>query len=83
MREEELIKIKKLLYKNKPIAIKVGEYGDYESNKMEGAIYATNTALGDIEFYIPYADMGDKEFNDEEPAQLLIRWMKTINGNDI
>lgn len=68
--------IKKHLYRQKPIA----EYG-YEENKH--AIYSTEIAVDGMEeeitFRIPMDEMydgeGNKIFNTEEPAQLLIRWL--------
>lgn len=35
----------------------------------------TGTSIGKIKFAVPIHEMGEKEFNEEEPAQLLIRWL--------
>lgn len=68
--------IKKALYKQKPIA----EYG-YDKDKH--AIYSTEIVVDgteeEITFKIPmdevYDGEGNKIFRNEEPAQLLIRWL--------
>jgi hypothetical protein len=31
-----------------------------------------------VTFDVPVSDMGDAKFGEEEPAQLLIRWITTI-----
>ena len=62
----ELNEIKKVLYKNKPIAIKLYN----EDNKC---IYACETPFGRVLFCIPISE--SSEFKSEEPAQLLIRWI--------
>ncbi len=69
-----LDEIKKILYKEKPIA-KQYNWGLY----MEGAIhyYRTDTSIGRFYFNVPRNEMGDTEFEEELPAQYLIRWLKT------
>lgn len=64
----EANKIKKVLYLEKPVAIRMVV-------TQEGMKYQTNCSLGKINFFIPREDYGDGGFNDEEPAQLLIRWL--------
>lgn len=60
--------IKKALYKEKPIAIKIAIDG-YEQH------YTAKTSLGEVLFRVPVSDMGDRLFEDKIPAQLLIRWI--------
>lgn len=64
--------IKKLLYKHKPIAYKVGK-------SPEGHYYITDIYGQIINFFIPEAEMYNEEgkevIKDKEPAQLLIRWL--------
>ena len=63
--------IKKALYKEKPIALK--------QIVLEEDTWIYYTELSDktgVQFIVPVQDMGDKLFGDEEPAQLLIRWIK-------
>ena len=66
--------VKKALYKQKPIANYVG-YEDesliYEASLNDGTV---------IHFEIPYEESRTEDniaiFQKEEPAQLLIRWIK-------
>jgi len=74
----DLNEIKKVLYKEKPVARQVAMMRDGGSRK-----YQADTSLGTINFYVPVADMqgwdGDPMFENqfnEMPAQLLIRWIK-------
>lgn len=64
--------IKKILYKEKPIASKV----NYDLT-MKGGIYTylAKTSVGDIIFKIPESDM-PANIGIDEPAQLLIRWLE-------
>lgn len=64
--------IKKVLYKEKPAAIKY-----FHDVTMKGSIhsYKAETSIGLVKFEVPEKDMGQKIFNNEEPAQLLIRWI--------
>ena len=67
-----LYKELKVLYKEKPTALWVGTLvGSNEKIK----IYDTNTSLGLFSFHVPISEMGEKEFENEIPAQLLIRWL--------
>ncbi len=65
----ELNEIKKALYKQKPIANLWGVSG--HANYYE-------TSIGDhkVKFRVPISEMGDTKFEDQMPAQLLIRWIK-------
>ena len=62
--------IKKALYKEKPVAICFAENEIAKYYRCELKDY------GKHEFHVPWSDMGDKPFEDELPAQLLIRWLK-------
>lgn len=60
--------IKKILYKEKPIANRIA--------KVDGGyIYSTETSIGEVKFIIPYKEMGMTPFDQEMSAQLLIRWL--------
>lgn len=66
--------IKKLLYKEKPVA--------YFQEILKGvAYYRTCVAMGEWEdpicvyFQIPISDMGDACFSERMDAQLLNRWI--------
>ena len=66
----ETNEIKKVLYKEKPMAIRT----EYE---LGGDHVIYTTRLSDrsiIEFQIPMDEAAN--FNSQEPAQLLIRWIK-------
>ena len=73
----EINEIKKILYKEKPIA-KATRSIAYTSLGEEGQEYLTDTSLGKIRFVIPFSDKPLEGFKSEEQAQLLIRWL-TIN----
>ena len=60
--------IKKELYRQKPTAIRTsfkGKYTHYVTRLSNNTI---------IEFHVPNNEA--EKFKDEEPAQLLIRWIK-------
>lgn len=57
------------LLKEKPTAIKTKESTDTVFK------YSTECSLGSINFTVPVSDMGEKEFEEEVPAQLLNRWI--------
>lgn len=61
--------IKKLLYKEKPIATKQNDSTDDHYN------YTAMCSLGRVYFIVPVEDMGNLEFEDKISAQLLIRWL--------
>jgi len=65
----ELNEIKKLLYKNKPIATRY-------SNNTVCSLYDCVVDNLQIHFNVPFSD-GD--FGDTEHAQLLIRWFSGVN----
>lgn len=76
---ENLNEIKKLLYKEKPIAVKNNELSTstefvYKCD-ITGMTYLHENF---ITFNVPVSDMGDAKFGEEEPAQLLIRWISNI-----
>lgn len=65
--------IKKLLYKQKPIA-------EFIRATQQGLVYGVDVSTMDgsrlpITFIIPLKDMGDASFDKEMEAQLLIRWI--------
>ena len=62
--------IKKALYKEKPIAFIDGSDETYTYYKTDVLI---NGIRKEIKFEIPNSENVD--FKDEEPAQLLIRWL--------
>lgn len=65
----EITEIKKSLYKEKPIAIKLAE-------KDNISLYKTVLNNGEtITFSVSHEEMGENKFSDNEPAQLLIRWI--------
>lgn len=58
--------IKKALYKEKPFAVRTAYEGDYTH-------YVTQLKTNEIiEFHVPKSE---STFEDEVPAQLLIRWL--------
>lgn len=67
--------IKKLLYKEKPMAHLVdsdNEMTIYRAWVGKGEYDATTY----VYFHIPFAEMGEAPFAEEMPAQLLNRWIK-------
>lgn len=65
----ELTEIKKALYKEKPTAIKLAQVDNT-------SLYKTVLNNGEtITFSVPHEEMGENKFSDNEPAQLLIRWI--------
>ncbi|GEM_PF-2766202 len=66
--------IKKALYKEKPVAKVI--FGEVYNGELYH-YYEAETSIGTATFKIPNSDMGDKIFNSNEPAQLLIRWLVT------
>lgn len=77
----ELNEIKKVLYKEKPMAKRTAIYRDGGSTDHEAM-----TSLGVVRFHVPIQDKRGTdgtllpEFQqDEIPAQLLIRWL-TLNN---
>lgn len=72
----DLNEIKKALYKEKPIAHLTRSTG-YTKDGEEGVIYTTDTSLGKIKFVMPYSEKPEGGYKNEEPAQLLIRWIQT------
>lgn len=68
IKEMLLTEIKKVLYKEKPVAIVAGKGDTYYK-------YKTFCSLGIIEFRVPISDMSDKLFDDKIQGQLLIRWL--------
>ncbi len=63
---------KKILYKEKPIALRTNI-----EPTMNGIFYYYRaiTTAGIIQFKVPRNEMGENEFGKEEPSQLLIRWI--------
>lgn len=69
----ELNEIKKALYKEKPTAVRFGETNE-ESFISNVIMYKAQLEdIGKIYFYVPKSEAVN--FKDEEPAQLLIRWI--------
>lgn len=69
MNKEELNEVKKMLYKEKPIATlnSKSTIKYYYSAVLESGYH--------VFFIVPIDDMGEHEFTDQMPAQLLIRWI--------
>ena len=68
--------IKKALYKEKPVAVELETIsGGGEVSDGGIATYIANTSLGNVVFRVPYSEMGEEKFEEEVPAQLLIRWL--------
>ncbi len=74
-----LTEIKKVLYKEKPIAKQIAIYRDGSSKD-----YEADTSLGKILFHVPFIEQRNAEGillpefkeNKDIEAQLLIRWIK-------
>lgn len=71
--------IKKELYKEKPVAT-------CHLAHNEIYVYETETSSYHVQFIVPVSEMGENRFDEEVPAQLLIRWInkfqpKPINSN--
>lgn len=64
--------IKKILYKEKPVATR---QSTIVSHSGTTSYYKAHTSIGEITFTIPHSEMGLNTFNQEENAQLLIRWI--------
>lgn len=63
--------VKKILYKEKPIAHRVATQGV----NWEIWFYQAHMKGLSVSFAVPESDMGEKLFEKEIPAQLLIRWI--------
>ena len=76
----EINEIKKALYREKPIAKKTAQImGLVDPPIMLHAEYKCKLKDGTtVIFAVPRKEMGEKPFDDEVPAQLLIRWMVRI-----
>lgn len=75
-KDMNLTEIKKTLYKEKPVAWQINDETKTIDNKSVKLItYKTECSIGTILFTVPTNDMGDKLFDNELPAQLLIRWI--------
>lgn len=68
----ELNSVKKALHKEKPIAKVIAETNEHKGYVCELA----NKQI--IYFHVPIKEMGEKEFEDEINAQLLIRWINAF-----
>lgn len=68
--------IKKALYKQKPVAERGYDEGNHTIYSAEVVIDNTEE---EVKFKIPNEELKDEEgnliFGEEEPAQLLIRWL--------
>ncbi len=62
--------IKKVLYKEKPIATVL-----LHTMKTDSYEYVAKTSIGVVNFKVPKKEMGEVEFKTHEPSQLLIRWL--------
>lgn len=60
--------IKKVLYKENPLATRGQEFDQV-------CFYEASTSIGKVSFEVPYREMGDTQFKYQEPAKHLIRWM--------
>jgi hypothetical protein len=66
--------VKKVLYKEKPIAI---WQHTITGSDMAIKNYKAISSLGTHLFSVPFSDMGETQFEDEIPSQLFIRWLIT------
>jgi hypothetical protein len=66
--------IKKALYLEKPTAKMVSSVGVIPTG-TNWRYVATLESGHVVEFLIPTSEMGEKPFDTQMPAQLLIRWM--------
>lgn len=69
----ELNEVKKILYKEKPIAYAYRTAG--ERNGKMCSLYIAKTSIGEIKFMIPFDERPEGGFKNQEQAQLLIRWI--------
>ena len=75
--------IKKALYKQKPIARRLGLKKEGLPEELKDvAVYLATIVIGSgkgvlVEFRIPFDEMNSGNFTAEMPAQLLIRWLHT------
>lgn len=82
----ETNEIKKLLYKQKPIAKCIGSNKDTKKYETWISLNESNDMY--LKFEVPYSDMGETKFSDEIQGQLLIRWLdvnplvKTLRKKD-
>jgi len=67
--------IKKVLYKEKPIAEAIRSVA-YTATGEQGQEYKADTSLGKVRFVVPFSDKPLNGFKSEEQAQLLIRWLE-------
>lgn len=69
--------IKKILYKEKPIASLYDESKSIipEANHTDYYYYSCMTTVGEFKFKIPKND-APNNISIDEPAQLLIRWLE-------
>lgn len=67
-------KIKKALYKEKPMAHKQHSNGLVKVDVLTET-YVTVSSLGVHTFEVPVSEMGEVPFENHIPAQLLIRWL--------
>ncbi len=61
--------IKKYLYKHKPIATRFAKNDNFSLYDV-----IINEKY-QVMFYVPKSDMGNTDFDETMPAQLLIRWI--------
>lgn len=66
--------IKKYLYKNKPTAELA------PTDKKDLVLYRANFLGGSVEFEIPFDERPLNGFEQQMPAQLLIRWISKISN---
>jgi hypothetical protein len=74
--------IKKALYKEKPIAMHNVNFVETKGERPYPVLewgYYTTTSLGTHYFRVPLSEMGETPFEEEVPAQLLIRWLTEEN----
>ena len=72
MEKEQLEKIKKLLYKENPIA-------HFCYLTKSGMVYCAESGEIAIIFVVPLNDIGDAKFDPKMDGKLLIRYISTIN----
>lgn len=77
----DINEIKKVLYKEKPTVYEIEQItGGGSEDTPEFANYVAKTSIGEIHFKVPFKEMGEDcfgedRFDEEIPAQLLIRWL--------
>lgn len=67
--------IKKVLYKEKPTAKRTRSKSAPITRNVTHQVYECASSLGEHTFEIPISEFFSGSFEEEIPAQLLIRWI--------